>query len=282
MMKKRIRQSLKILAGLALVFLVYAFFFILPFESTDDAYLESHVVAVSAQVTGHVTKVLVTDNQVVKAGEVLAEVDARDYTAAEAQAKADYTAAAANAKKAVSDVTRYQPLLARREISEQVYEHAVLLQEQTQAEAASKKAAWQLAELNLTHTKITAPFAGRVTRKSVEVGTHLQVGQPILALVSPELWVVANFKETQITNMQPGQKATITIDSHGQQQFKAHVDSLQMGAGSRFSMFPPENASGNFVKVVQRVPVKIIFDEALPSGATFGPGFSVVAKVRTK
>lgn len=282
MMKKRIQQSLQIIVGLVGIFLVYAFFFIWPYETTDDAFLEAHVVAVSADVAGHVEKVFVTDNQQVAVGDVLAQIDDHNFVTAEMQAKAEYQAAQAAAKKASSDRQRYQPLVARHEISEQMFEHAILIQEQTSAEAEAKKAVWQKAQRDLAQTKITAPFSGHVARKSVEVGTYLQVGQPLMAIVSQELWVVANFKETQITNMRPGQKATIEIDSQDGQKFAAHVDSLQKGSGSHFSLFPPENATGNFVKVVQRVPVKIVFDEALPELNSFGPGFSVVAQVKTE
>ena len=117
------------------------------------------------------------------------------------------------------------------------------------------------ARLNLSYTKIYAPISGHVTRKSVEVGTHVQVGQPLLALVDPDIWVLANFKETQLAKMQPGQPATVTVDTHPGVKFAAHVDSLQRGSGARFSLLPPENATGNYVKVVQRVPVKIVFDD---------------------
>ncbi len=115
--------------------------------------------------------------------------------------------------------------------------------------------------MNLSYTKIYAPISGHVTRKSVETGTHVQVGQPLLALVDPDVWVIANFKETQLAKMQPGQPVTVTVDTHPGVKLAAHVDSLQRGSGARFSLLPPENATGNYVKVVQRVPVKVVFDD---------------------
>ncbi len=137
------------------------------------------------------------------------------------------------------------------------------------------------ARLNLSYTKIYAPISGHVTRKSVEVGTHVQVGQPLLALVDPDIWVLANFKETQLAKMQPGQPATVTVDTHPGVKFAAHVDSLQRGSGARFSLLPPENATGNYVKVVQRVPVKIVFDDLKQiEQYELGPGMSVVPTVK--
>jgi membrane fusion protein (multidrug efflux system) len=119
-----------------------------------------------------------------------------------------------------------------------------------------------------------------VTRKAVETGDYLQAGQQILSLVPPEVWVVANFKESQLAQMAPGQPVTVEIDALGGKEFRAHVDSVQAGSGAAFSLLPPENASGNFVKVVQRVPVKIVFDEPLPAEKVIGPGLSVTPNVQ--
>ncbi len=135
--------------------------------------------------------------------------------------------------------------------------------------------------MNLSYTKIYAPISGHVTRKGVESGTHVQTGQPLLALVDPEIWVIANFKETQLTKMQPGQPVTVTLDSHPGVKLAAHVDSVQRGSGARFSLLPPENATGNYVKVVQRVPVKIVFDDLKQiEQFALGPGMSVVPTVK--
>ena len=137
------------------------------------------------------------------------------------------------------------------------------------------------ARLNLSYTKIYAPISGHVTRKSVEIGAHVQIGQPLLALVDPDVWVIANFKETQLAKMQPGQPVTVTVDTHPGVKLAAHVDSVQRGSGARFSLLPPENATGNYVKVVQRVPVKIVFDDLKQiEQYGLGPGMSVVPTVK--
>jgi membrane fusion protein (multidrug efflux system) len=150
------------------------------------------------------------------------------------------------------------------------------------AEAELARASLRRAELDLSYTKVFAPEGGRVTRKGVEAGAFIQAGQGLLALVSPELWVVANFKETQVKRMRSGQPAFVHIDAYPSHSFKAHVQSLQSGAGARFSVLPPENATGNFVKVVQRVPVKIVFDDELPAELNLGPGMSVEPEVRVR
>jgi len=135
------------------------------------------------------------------------------------------------------------------------------------------------AKLNLSYTKLFAPSDGRVTRKSVEAGDYLATGQQIMSIVREEVWVVANFKESQLKKMSPGQPVTVAIDALGGREFRAHVDSVQAGSGAQFSLLPPENATGNFVKVIQRVPVKIIFDEPLPADHVIGPGLSVTPSV---
>lgn len=137
------------------------------------------------------------------------------------------------------------------------------------------------AQLNVNYTKIYAPSGGLVTRKQVEAGDYLQIGQTIFSIVPSNVWVVANFKESQLKNMAPHQKVLVSIDALGGRTFQAHVDSVQAGSGAVFSLLPPENAVGNYVKVVQRVPVKIVFDEALPVDKTIGPGLSVTPYVFT-
>ena len=135
------------------------------------------------------------------------------------------------------------------------------------------------AELNLSYTKIYAPCDGRVTRKAVEAGDYLQTGQQVMSIVPDEVWVVANFKESQLKQMRTNQLVMVAIDALGGREFKAHVDSVQAGSGAQFSLLPPENATGNYVKVVQRVPVKIVFDDTLPANHVIGPGLSVTPSV---
>ena len=152
----------------------------------------------------------------------------------------------------------------------------------SRAQVEQQRAAVEQAELALSYTRIYAPESGYVTRKSVEPGNFVQPGQPLLALVPVRLWVVANFKETQLTHMRPGQPVTLKLDAYPQLRLRGHVESIQSGTGARFSLLPTENATGNYVKVVQRVPVKIVLDEAPPAGYRIGPGMSVEPEVKVR
>jgi len=232
------------------------------------------------------------------------------------KAKADADAAEATAKKTQADFERAQGLLKQNTISQQEFDSQLAANTKAQADwksaqenvdeenskvdEADKQLAAAFAEkdmafsqfneaqtnvasaqLNLSYTKLFAPCDGRVTRKQVEAGDYLDVGQQIMSIVPVEVWVVANFKESQLKNMKPGQPVTVEIDALGGRKFAAKVDSIQAGSGAQFSLLPPENATGNFVKVIQRVPVKIIFDEPLPADHTIGPGLSVTPSVQT-
>lgn len=150
------------------------------------------------------------------------------------------------------------------------------------AEIKQLEAAAKQAKLELSYTKIYAPKSGRITSRSVEEGVFVQAGQPLLAIVPENRWVVANFKETQLTNMKIGQEVFIKADAYPNKIFKGRVDSIQSSTGSKSSLFPPENAVGSFVKVVQRVPVKIVFTEKIDSGYSIVPGMSVVPEVKIK
>jgi membrane fusion protein (multidrug efflux system) len=235
--------------------------------------------------------------------------------ASERKAQADADASAASAKLAATNFERAQSLLTDKTISQQEFDAAQAANNSAQAnlnsaqqnvaeenskvdeshsqlaaaeaEVGLVKAQWEesltnvaAAQLNLSYTKIFAPGDGRVTRKQVEVGDYLQAGQQIMSLVPTDVWVVANFKESQLRKMQTNQPTLVEIDALGGRKFRAHVDSVQAGSGAAFSLLPPENATGNFVKVIQRVPVKIIFDEPLPADHTIGPGLSVTPSVQ--
>jgi membrane fusion protein (multidrug efflux system) len=149
------------------------------------------------------------------------------------------------------------------------------------AEVLQREAAVRQAELDLSYTRVAAPVAGFVTHRGVQPGDFVQIGQPALALVPRQVWITANFKETQLARMRPGQPVAITVDAYPGLKLRGHVDSVQAGAGARFSLFPPENASGNYVKVVQRVPVKITLDDSREA-QVLGPGMSVVPEVTVR
>jgi len=415
---------------LAIVFGVRYWAYARSHESTDDAFVDGHIIQVSPKISGYVLKVYVHDNQSVNAGDLLAEIDSRDLEAkldqakaaltaglaqqkqaqtqvtltrvstranvrqaaagvqqarsgvtgaragassersrtaqtsagintAEAnmqQARAQLAAAQAEATRANADVARYQALFEKDEVSRQRLDQAIatartanaqveaanqrvaaaeaqisearaatsaqsanaqraesqvggaraqvdealgrLAQANTapqqvavsEAQAASAganieqlQAAVAEAELQLSYAKIYAPEAGRVTRKSIEVGALVQVGQPLMAVVPGDVWVTANFKESQIGNIRPGEPVDVTVDAYPGKVFKAHVDSLQAGTGSRFSLIPPENATGSYVKVVQRVPVKIVFEpNQIDSQHLLAPGMSAVPEVKIR
>jgi membrane fusion protein (multidrug efflux system) len=232
------------------------------------------------------------------------------------KAQADLDASAAAAKLAADNFTRDESLLNDKTISQQEFDAAQSAHHSAQAnlnssqqnlaeenslvdEAGAQLAAaeaevgmalaqWKAAQTNIASAQLTlsyanlfAPCDGRVTRKQVEAGDYLQAGQQIMSIVPVEVWVVANFKESQLKNMKPGQPAMVEIDALGGREFHGHVDSIQAGSGAQFSLLPPENATGNFVKVIQRVPVKILFDETLPADKTIGPGLSVTPSVQT-
>lgn len=399
-------------------------------ETTDDAFVDGHIIQISPKVSGYVLKVYVTDNQNVNAGDLIVELDARDLEAkleqakaalnagmaqqkqaqtqvtltrvstranvrqasagvqqarsnvtgaragassersrttqasagiasAEAnvqQARAQLAAAEAEAVRANADVQRYQALFEKDEVSRQRLDQSVATARtaNAQVEAAREKvnsaeaqisearaatsaqasnaqraqaqvgaaqaqvnealgkleqantapqqvavseaqaasaganiqelqAAVDQAELELSYSQIYAPETGRVTRKAVEVGALVQVGQPLLAVVPGDVWVTANFKESQIGNIKRGQTVDVTVDAYPDKVFKAHVESIQAGTGSRFSLLPPENATGSYVKVVQRVPVKIVFEpNQVDSQHLLAPGMSAVPEVKVK
>jgi membrane fusion protein (multidrug efflux system) len=208
-----------------------------------------------------------------------------------AQAAADSTQAnlaavrkrASAAESAVTEVQAKQAyaegVLAAAKTGPQQVASTVAQAKTTQAAVNQAKAAVDEAELNLSYTTISAPVAGRVTRRTARPGQYLQVGQTVLALVQPDVWVTANFKESQLAHMSRGQDVEIAVDAYPGQTFHGQVDSIQAGSGARFSLLPPENATGNYVKVVQRVPVKIVLDPEVTRKWLLAPGMSVVPKV---
>jgi membrane fusion protein, multidrug efflux system len=378
-----------LIIGAVLVLLIGGFFawrYFASYESTDDAQVDGHLMPLSARISGYVLKVNVDDNQFVKSGTVLAEIDPRDYQVAadqasanladaEAQAaslginvpitsisttsqtsateadvenakagvsaaqqqydaaKAQLVQAQANDVRAQDDLVRYKQLVDKQEVSQQTYDQALatarastatvasaaasasaaeqqihqararLLQAEANwrasqtgpqqvavsqararsaiASVAQKRAALEQAELNLQYTKLMAPVDG-VVMKNAEIGMNVQPGQQLFTIVPlNEVWFTANFKETQLKYMRPGQAAKIHVDADGR-DYKGHVDSIAGSSGARTSLLPPENATGNYVKVVQRVPVKIVLDPGENNDHYLRLGMSVEPKVYVK
>ncbi|WP_342452900.1 HlyD family secretion protein [Pararoseomonas indoligenes] len=164
-------------------------------------------------------------------------------------------------------------------VSQQTIDQAAAMVEQRRAAVAQAEAQLAQAELNLSYTELRAPQDGRVTRRNVERGALLQPGATVMSLVTPEVWIAANFKENQLDRMRPGQRVEVEVDAYPDLKLQGHVDSIQMGSGARFSAFPAENATGNFVKIVRRVPVKIVIDRGLDPNQPLPLGLSVVPTV---
>ncbi|MDE1976947.1 MAG: HlyD family secretion protein [Elusimicrobia bacterium] len=243
--------------------------------STDDAFIATDDVPIAPQVPGKIVAVYVSDNEKVKKGDPLLQIDPRDYQARLDQAQAEVASAQAQENKTSLDVRRYKDLAARDEASRQEYDHALAAYQQAKAQVELAQAGLEQARLNLSYTKISAPTDGHVSEKSAVAGMYVQTGQDLMAIVPNKLWVLANFKETEVTDMHPGQKVRITIDTYPGVVFHGHVNSIQRGTGAAFSLLPPENATGNFVKVVQRIPVKIVFDDAPNPTYPLAVGMSV-------
>jgi membrane fusion protein (multidrug efflux system) len=313
-------------------------------ETTDDARFDSYIVPISAKVSGYVKELKIEDNQSVKTGDLLLQIDPTDYQivvdkaqatleAAQAQyqqatenltatkvsapsslaaAQAAVAGAQADLDNATKDAARNRKLkgvtASAREIdqtntAEQVA-RAKLQEAQAQLKGAEtteqtigsadaqtrmlaaqvdeKKAELATAKENLDNTKITAPMDGKITERTVETGAYIQPGQALLAISNANLWVVADFKETQLEHIRVGQMVDIKIDAFPKLTLHGKIDSLQAGTGARLSLFPPENATGNFVKVVQRVPVKINLDQQPDASYALAPGMSVEATVHVQ
>ena len=370
-------------------------------EPTDNAQIDGHIHPIAARIFGQITTINVRDNEFVKEGTLLIEIDPKDYRVALDRARAELAAAVAAAEaagmnipltsvttssmvsladagiesaeaardtamkdvetalarielieaqsrqalaarvKADQDLERMRLLVAKDEVSRQQYDSAVAAADAAraayeaseagiaetsraveaargrvqQAEARIKEAranqsasqtvteqmaisranlqaaqarvklaeaALEQAELNLSYAQVKAPIDGFVSQRKVEAGQMVQAGQPLLSIVPlHNIWVTANYKENQLKNMQPGQKAIITVDAYGGRKFTGHVDSIAAATGARFSLLPPENATGNYVKVVQRVPVKILIDDEIDMEYPLRPGLSVISTVYT-
>ncbi len=249
------------------------------FEATDDSFIAARQFAIAPQVSGYITAVSVTDNQHVAAGGVIARIDDRSYRIALDQAKAQLAHDQSLLVQAQRNLDRYQYLARTSSIAQQQVDDQTYLVAQDKATVALDQAKVDAAQLNLSYTTVTAVQAGRVVSLSGAVGQFVQAGTALTMFVPDEIWVTANFKETQLDAMRPGQPVTLTIDAYPHRPIRGHVASVQSGSGPAFSLLPPENATGNWVKIVQRVPVKIVMDDP-PADVALGPGMSVETSVR--
>ena len=275
------------------------------------------MIQIAPKVTGQIVELYIKDNQKIKEGDVVAKIDDEDYIIRFNQADAEYKKALANQKVALAnlsavnseielaekDLKRYEKLYEAGAASKQTLDNArtrldgikakyksvdesVLSQNENKVADANLKvlkAKRDKAELDLKNTKVIAPQDGTVTNKRAEKGAYVATGSPLFVLVPDEVWVVANFKEIQVGKMKEGQPVEIKIDTYPNKTFKGKVDSIQRASGAKSSLFPPENAVGSFVKIVQRIPVKIVFDEEInPEEYNIVAGMSVVPKVKIK
>lgn len=295
-----------LVCGICLILLLFYSIF---YKSTDNAFIEGHIVTIAPKVAGHVVKLNVVDNQYIEKGYLIAEIDPRDYQVDLEQAENRLDEAKAklivnqksvdekmcNLDFAKKDYKRNSDMISAGAISQIEYEKSLNILNNAQAQYDSSQnakisteaeirrleAQVKQAKLNLEYTKIIAPQSGKVTARSVELGNYIAVGQPLLGISTDDMWVIANFKENQITNMKEGQPVLIKLDTYPNKKFKGHVDSIQRATGAKASLFPPENAVGSYVKIVQRIPVKIVFDEDY-SKYNIAPGMSVVPSVKVK
>ena len=324
----------------AVIFFLAGIYFMIHsiyYQSTDDAFVEGHIVSIAPRVSGPVEQMLIDDNMPVKKGQLLIVIDPNDYEVKLAQTKAKLAEAKAALNISEKDITRskselqesshdvastsskldfakkdykrysemykegisskqdydssktgltvaksnYRSAMEKEKASNAMLESAKAKKEASIADIERLEAEVKECELNLSYTKIYAPQDGLITNRNVEKGNYVQVAQPMFAIVPEKVWVVANFKETQLTNMKKGQPVQIKIDTYPGKKFKGHVDSIQRATGAKASLFPPENAVGSYVKIVQRVPVKIVFDEDI-SKYNIVPGMSVVPEVKVK
>jgi membrane fusion protein (multidrug efflux system) len=291
------------------------------YQSTDDAEIDGHIDPLSSRIDGTVIRVHPDDDDRVRKGDLLVEIDPRDYQVAVEQAQAhlelalaqiasakqDYAAALANVREAEAsnfraqrDASRYAILLNQQVVAQEQYDQFTAIARvdsakvdsarqaagsvmktiaARQADADAAKAALDQALLNLSYTKIYAPANGIVGKRTVELGSRIQPGQTLMYVTeTDDIWVTANFKETQIARMHRGQPVTIRVDTYGK-NYRGYVQNLPGASGDRFSLLPPENATGNYVKVVQRLPVRIEFAPGQDPDHLLHPGMSVEPKV---
>lgn len=280
------RKAFLIVGGVVAVGLLIGYFYNSyrkTHVTTDDAFIEGNIHTISARVGGSVRTVAVTDNQQVDRGGLLVELDPADYRSKAEASRANLELQRATLRFAESERKRAKALYDENVNSADRFDKTVSAREIALAQVKLAEEQLRQAELNLGYTRIIAPAAGYVTRKSVQTGNQVKDGQPLMAVVDLDnLYVVANYKETEMERIRPGQPVRITVDAYPGKVFTGKVDSIMAGTGVSFSLFPAENATGNYVKVVQRIPVKITLETGADKGSLLRVGMSVVPTVLAK
>jgi membrane fusion protein (multidrug efflux system) len=258
MKKFKKEDILKIVGAVVAVVIIYFLYEHIRYVETDNAQIDAHAVMLAAKVGGYIAKVNINEGQQVKKGDVLVEIDDRDYQAQLQQAQANLVSVEARMTEAEKNYHRLTDLYRQGGVSQQQFDSSTSVFSETKAQHDSSQAQVQMATLNLSFTKIIAPSDGYIAKRSVEVGQLAAPGVPLIGFVSnEERWVTANFKETEIEDVKAGAKVHVSVDAIGSRDFDGVVESISSATGATFTLIPPDNATGNFTKVVQRVPVRI-------------------------
>ncbi|MEO5666450.1 MAG: HlyD family secretion protein [Bdellovibrionota bacterium] len=251
------------------------------FISTDNAQVEAHSVMLASKVAGFVVEVKVTEGQRVKTGDVLVQIDPRDYENTLTQIKGDLTSAEARKRDVERNYGRISSLFSQGAVSQQQFDTASTSYSEAKAKFEAVSAQVAQAQLNLDNTRVVAPIDGFIARKAVEKGQLTSPGIPLIGFIgADERWITANFKETEISQVKVGAKVDVTVDAADGEDYHGTVESISSATGSTFTLLPPDNATGNFTKVVQRVPVKIKLEGLKDSDfVLLKAGLSAVVKV---
>jgi membrane fusion protein (multidrug efflux system) len=279
--KKRILAGVSVAVVAAIAWIIWTS----RYEETDNAYMAAHVATLSSKVAGLIVEVPVEENYKVKKDQVLAKIDPRDYQNVLDSLKAQLGSVEASLQLANKDYQRSAKLFSQRAVPQQDKDNDYTKQQELQRKVDGLKAQIAQAELNLGFSDLKAPADGTIGKKLAEPGMVVSAGEPLLSFVDSRApWLVANFKETQLRKMRVGQKAEIEVDSIEGKVFEGQVESFSPGTGATFALIPPDNATGNFTKIVQRLPVRIRFDEASIKGYEdrLAPGLSAEVKVYVK
>jgi membrane fusion protein, multidrug efflux system len=251
----------KIMVGagaFAVIAIGYFGFEQIMYVTTDNAQVEAPVVMLAAKVPGYIVDVKVVEGQKVKAGDILAEIDSRDYQNTLKQIQSELASLESRRRDAERNYQRISQLYKQSAVSTQQYDSATAGFNEVKSKYEAVAAQVDQAKLNLDNTKIKAPMDGSIAKKSVEIGQLASAGVPLVGFVgNSERWVMANFKETEIGAIKVGSSVDIEIDAIGGKSYRGSVSALSAATGATFTLLPPDNATGNFTKVVQRVPVKI-------------------------